>query len=255
MRKAILVTSVIAPEMELPLNLGNRRSAFTIRERLIQTVSTLHSLTIQQGDAQIYFCDASEPDYSEFFDQYYPNVKYLHLQATDPTLAAEVRTVANKSIGEAHMVLSLWDVYRKELLEADFIIKATGRYFYENLHNEYFTAENLDKFLFTYHSTDQRPWIDHEGFDWSLAKNLLNPTEYRHVLRTTLYGFGRKQTLRYFKAVKELMFKLYRPQYTLYDVENLLACELGYELASNQFVRVNWQYLGWNSVSGEFIKI
>jgi hypothetical protein len=51
------------------------------------------------------------------------------------------------------------------------------------------------------------------------------------------------------------MFKLYRPQYTLYDVENLLACELGYELASNQFVRVNWQYLGWNSVSGEFIKI
>ena len=255
MRKAILVTSVVAPEMELPLNLGNRRSAFTIRERLIQTVSTLHSLTVQQGDAQIYFCDASEPDYSEFFDQYYPNVKYLHLQATDPTLAVEIRTVANKSIGEAHMILALWDIYRKELLEADFILKATGRYFYENLHNGYFTPENLDKFLFTGHSTDQRPWIDHEGFDWSLAKNLLNPTEYRHVLKTTLYGFGRQQTVRYFKAVKELMLKLYRPQYAFYDVENLLPCELGYELANNQFVRVDWQYLGWNSVSGEFIKI
>lgn len=51
MRKVILVTSVICPEDDVPLNFGNRRSAFLPRERLIQTVATLHSLQLQQPDA------------------------------------------------------------------------------------------------------------------------------------------------------------------------------------------------------------
>jgi len=251
MQKAILVTSVIWPENDVPLNFGNRRSAFTARERLIQTVATLHSLQLQQPDAMFFFCDASVPDYSQVLRPLYHNVRYLHLHEYNPQLAERVRTAGNKSIGECQMLLSLWEAFKSQILEADFVMKATGRYMYENFHDQFFVEENLDKYLFTYDDTDEREWVDFYGLDWSLAKNPCNPTEKRRILRTVLYGMGRYQVGRYFEALRNTVDKLSRPEYWFYDIENMLPCELGDEIASGKLKTVDWRYLGWNGVTGE----
>lgn len=251
MKKVILVTSAICPETGVPLVWGNRRSAFPPRERLAQTVMTLHSLAIQQGDAEIFFCDASTPDYAQVFRPLYPNVHYLPLHRHDPKLAELVRTTPNKSLGECQMLLALWEVYKNQILSADFVVKATGRYFYENFHNRAFVPENLDKYLFTYRDTDTRDWIDHIGFDWSLARNPDNPTPRRRILRTVLYGMGRYQVGRFFEAIRGAADKFTRPEYWYYDIENLLPCELGDEIAAGKLVEVDWEYLGWNGVSGK----
>ena len=148
MRKVILVTSVIYPDENSTLEHGSKRSAFLPSERLIQTVGTFHSLTLQQPDAQVLFCDASIPDFAEFFRQFFPQFGFLHLHQVNAPLAHLVRSCDNKTVGECHMLLSLWKVFRKEISEADFVLKATGRYLYENLTDKYFTPDNLNRYLF-----------------------------------------------------------------------------------------------------------
>jgi hypothetical protein len=256
MRKVILITSVVYPDEESKLEHGSIRSMFTPSERLIQTVATFHSLTLQQPDAQLLFCDASIPDFAEFFRMFFPTCGFLHLHKVDPTLAHRVRSCDNKTVGECSMLLALWQAFRDRIEAADFVLKATGRYMYENLHSGYFKPENLNKYLFQEEQpSDVRDWVDHRGFDWSLARSPKNPTSKRHVLRTILYGFGRFKTVKFFAGLVEVLFKLDQPDYKIYDIENLLPCVLAEDIANKDMVRTDWRCLGWNGVTGSFFRL
>ena len=255
MRKAILITSVIAPELDVALNFGNQRSVFTPQERCFQTALTLHSLRLQQPTAELFLCDASVASYQEALNAVCPSLNYLHLDQDQPELAAAVRQTTNKSLGECQLLLALWQQYKNRILSADFLLKVSGRYCFENLHDNFFTTANLDKYLFPYHETDERDWVDEYGLDWSLARSVYNPLERRRVLRTVLYGMGRYQFGRYFEAIRQIQEKLQQPAYWHYDIENLLPCELGDELGSGKLCAVDWHYLGWSGVTQEFVKL
>jgi len=256
MRKVILVTSVIYPDLDSPLEHGFMRSKFQPSERLIQTVGTFHSLLLQQPNAQILFCDASIPDFAEFFRQFFPQCGFLHLHKVDAPLAHLVRSCNNKTIGECHMLLSLWKAFRKEISEADFVLKATGRYLYENLNDNYFTTDNLNRYLFqTEMPSDVRDWVDHRGFNWALARSVKNPTVKRHVLRTILYGFGRFKVSKFFASLFEILFRLGQPAYKVYDIENMLPYVLAEDISNKELVRTDWRCLGWNGVNGSFFRM
>lgn len=255
MRKVILVTSVIYPDENKRLQSGSIRSRFLPSERLCQTVGTLHSLTVQQPDAQMFFCDASIPDYAEFFANFFPAVRYLRLNKVNPGLAKRVRGCENKTVGECQMLLALWHAFGKEIAEADFVLKATGRYMYENLNDKYFVPENLNSYLFQAElPSDVRDWVDARGFSWTLARSTEYPSAKRHILRTILYGFGRFKTLRFFDALMEILFRLDQPSYVLYDIENMLPFVLAKDIASKELKRTDWLCLGWNGLTGDFIR-
>ena len=255
-RKVILVTSVIYPDNASKLEHGSIRSIFRPSERLIQTVATFHSLMLQQPDAQILFCDGSIPNFADFFSKFFPTCGFLHLQQVNPDLAQRVRSCENKTVGECCMLLALWQAFRTQIESADFVLKATGRYMYENLHNGYFQLEDLNKYFFQEeHPSDVRDWIDPQGFNWALARIPKNPTLKRHILRTILFGFGRFKTAKFFAGLVEMLFKLDQSEYKIYDIENLLPYVLAEDISNKELVRTDWRCLGWNGVNGSFFRM
>jgi hypothetical protein len=247
----VLVGSVILPDFDTRMENRSIRSAFTASERLIQTVSTLHSLQVQLPQARIVLCDASEPDYSEWLQTVFPEVTYLHLASQDPIAARVIQSCGNKSLGECQLLLHCWARCRELIREADFVLKVSGRYMLEHIDPQQFEAFSPDCYLFPESQpSDVRPWIEPGGRSWELARNPRFPTEQRQVLRTVCYGWGRQQNEAYFAAISRILYDLHRPEYRFYDIENLLAREL----AGEPIVRTPWRYLGWNGLTGDFVR-
>lgn len=253
MKLVVLITSTILPELDAPLDTGSVRSAFIGSERLIQTVASLHSIQIQLPHAQVVLCDGSKPNYGEWFSTVFPELTYLHLESYDPAIAQTIRTCGNKSLGECHLMLGCWHICRDLIQNADFVLKLSGRYMVEHVKPEQFSTFPPDAYLFPPERPDDvRPWVDDRGFDWSLARNPEHPTEHRHLLRTVFYGWGQTQTEAHFERIKQILFDLHRPEYQGYDIENLLSRELA---GHRPLRRPPWHYLGWNGVTGDFIRL
>lgn len=253
METVVLITSVIMPEHGARMENGSIRSVFVASERLIQTVATLHSIQLQLPNARVVLCDASKPNYGEWFSTVFPELTYIHVESFDPVIALQIRSCGNKSMGECHLLIAC-DVICNDLVRgADHVIKVSGRYMFEGLNEKQLEAFPKNHYYFPkQHSSHIRPWIDPDGVDWSLAKNPAAPaSDYRIVLPTVIYGWGKYQTKDHFERIKRILGDLHWPEYKYYDMENLLAREL----AVTPMVRTDWHYMGWNGPTGDFIRI
>lgn len=251
MKQVVLVTSTIQPDYAALMDNGSIRTAFTASERLIQTFATVHSIQSQLPAAEIVICDASQPNYGFEFGRAFPAVHFVHVESYEPDIAQAIRTRGNKSWGECQLLLACWHVCRDLIEDADFVLKFSGRYMAENLQSFLRLPLTPDCYVFGQeHPSDVRPWIDAYGIDWSLAKSIKYPTQQRHVLHTVLYGWGKSQTLMHFERIKTILLDLHRPEYKFYDIENLLSREL----AGQPILRTTWRYIGWNGVTGDFVR-
>ena len=122
MKKSAIITSIIEPT-----NLKYKQ--MPTQERLQQTVFTVSSLISQIRDIEIYLIDASLNDFSKIFVSCYPNVNYIHLNSIDSRLA-NIALTSSKSRGECLLIRKAIDLF-PQILESDFLIKASGRYFFE----------------------------------------------------------------------------------------------------------------------------
>lgn len=247
----VVITSVIKPELEEWIKHGGIHSTFTSSERLYQTIATLHSLRLQLPEAQLLLVDGSIPDYRSQLCQAVPELTYLHLETLDPKAAAAVRSSGSKSVGECQLMLSAWQFQQELFLNTDFVLKASGRYLFENLRPQAFEQYDLGSYLFPPHDpSDIRSWQDDQGRDLYLATRRRPRPLARIVLPTVLYGWGHYQTLDHFVRLERIMQDLYRPEYYIYDIENLLARELEGE----PVFCTDWHYFGWNGESGVFLR-
>lgn len=234
MRKIFVVTSVIEAA----------NSVFSTEERLEQTIRTLVSINENQPDADIIVVEGSNNSYENILKQASPNINYICIARQRPELMSDILNAQNKSIGEATLFKAALEDNFLSLLKYDFLIKATGRYYYENLNNDYFTASNINKFLFIQSEDDVREWSTGH-VDYSLIKDPRYPNGQRHVFKTGLYAFSSLKLFSFKQKLNNIITKLKNPLYQNYDIENLLYNELLDEVVSNNIVNVNWKILGW----------
>jgi hypothetical protein len=251
MKITVLITSVIDPQTKINLNSTRIRSFFNNRERLIQTIATVHSVYSCLPDAQVILCDGSSKSYEFFFKKAFPKICYIFsddFQAKN-FLASEC---FNKSAGECFLLLMARNYFFEDIQNSDFVLKISGRYLISNLNNKDFLNYPDGCYLFSKQkSSDIRSWVDESGFDWSLARHHNCPEIYpRIVLNTIIYGWHSMQTNSHFDRINLIYEQLQQDPYFDYDIENLLSRELFME----NIIRTNWDYLGFNGASGEIVR-
>lgn len=237
-----IVTSVIEPT-----NKGY--CAFTARERLMQTVFTVSNLTVQIPGIKIYIIDASLFNYKESFKDY-PNVDFIHLASELPELSKNILTSV-KSRGECMLLSAAFDL-RPDILNSKYIIKISGRYFFENLYSDLFNDHNLDKFIFVRHHTDRRSWIDDNGYDFTGLR--LDGSEFRYVLTSIIYGIGQKEFNFYRQMLRSCIHKIDNECF-YYDIENLLYFHLREHDLQGRILATNWIIRGWNGENCKYMNI
>jgi hypothetical protein len=188
MKKCFVVASSIEISSDTPFTYSERRTALTTRERYIQTVYTIASIKNNFPDAKIYIVDSSTNYelYRDVFNSKYPvvqfgDVEYVSLREQFPAAYEIANTHAQKTYCECTTLKAFMEGYRNELLNYDFIFKASGRYVFE-FHRKDFAPNKMyfKKVLFPWD-----PFLD----TWHAEVNYNNGvlTHYN----ACVYGFGR----------------------------------------------------------------
>lgn len=245
LKYSAIVTSTIEP-------MNPQYKAFTVRERLFQTVFTVSSLVSQIPNISIYVIDSSLNNFGDTFTRYYDNVRYTHLNSVDSKLANTI-LAASKSKGECLLIQKAFDLY-PEILDSDYILKVSGRYFFENLDISILNDANKDKFTFVRRDSDNRSWIDENGYDYTGLKDSNYPSEIRKVLTSIIYSVGQKEYNFYRKLLADCVYKIDHECF-YYDIENLLYYFLASHDRDNRLLSADWVIRGWNGESCVYMNI
>lgn len=242
---SVIITSAIEPT-------NPKYKALSSRERLFQTVFTVSSIVSQIPSASIYIIDSSLNNYGDAFTRYYNNVHFTHLNSVNSRLANRV-LASSKSKGECLLLLEALSIYPK-IKQTDYILKVSGRYFFENLNIDLLNPDNLDKFLFVRRDSDRRQWIDDNGYDYTKLNHNDDPCDYRNVLTSIIYGVGRQEYDFYIGMLSRCIDKIDNECF-YYDIENLLYYYLRSHDRSNRILATDWVIRGWNGESCVYMNL
>lgn len=248
MNKIVVVGSSIQAR-EGRFTYSNTRSLFSNDERSRQTVFTVNSLRNALPDAKIVIVDSSN-DYIEYISNFsvMKNVQYIPLKDLSYTAFEDVNTHLNKSYCESKLLNTFYTHFKKELINYDYIIKATGRYFYFDFDNSMFNNTNTDKILFK--KPLQFNWSDTWRYSYVDRRSIQGDNALRQYC-TVLYAFA-SQHLEKMIDINEAAIQLINtPEMAHYDIETL-----SYYLTrpfEDKIVETEWRVSGWDGVSGKFM--
>lgn len=251
MNKLFIVGSTIQPK-ETPLTYSQTRSKFSADERFRQTIFTVNSIRAAFPDSKIMIIDSSE-DYYEYFGIFNTtlsqlNAEFVPLKQISEEAFYTVNNHPNKSLCESLLLNSFYKKYKTQIKTYDFVIKATGRYFYYNFDSKLFTEENKDKIFFK--KPLNFPWND----DWQyqfIDRRKEQNNDRLHQYCTVLYAFGSSQLDRFIDINDAAINLLNNPRMSHYDIETL-----SYYLTrpfEHQVIETDWKVSGWDGTSGRFM--
>lgn len=248
MNKLIVVGSSIQPR-EGKFTYSNTRSMFSSDERFRQTFFTINSLQNSLPDTRIILVDSSD-NYMEYMPQiaFMRNVEYVPLKDLSYSAFEKVNTHENKSYCECLLLNTLYKSFRKEIQQYDYIIKATGRYFYFNLNNSLFTEQNTDKIL--YKKPLNFKWNDSWNYSMVDRRSLQNDNMLRQYC-TVLYAYGIQNFDKMLDINEAAIQFIDSPQMKHFDIETL-----SYYLTrpyEDRIIETDWVVSGWDGVSGNFM--
>ena len=160
---------------------------FSPEERFRQTIFTINSLRNCFPTSKIVIVDSSDEykEYQSLF-KFFKNVDFIPLKE----LSGEAYEIANKSINksvcESALLNAYYRQYKKEILEYDVLIKATGRYFYFDVNDDSITHDGIyfkSPLNFEWNNTWKYEWVDRR-------KEQNNNRIHQYC--TVMYGFGTK---------------------------------------------------------------
>lgn len=248
MNSIAIVGSSIQPR-EGRFTYSKSRSFFNTEERFRQTIFTVNSIRNCLPHAKIIVLDSSD-DYKDNFINFgaFPNVDYIPIKELSYDVFEAVNTHLNKSYCESLLFNSFYRNMKKELLNYDYIIKVSGRYFLSEFNDSLFTEENVDKIFF------KKPlrfiWQDHWNYSFVDRRNIQNDNMlYQYC--SVLYAFG-SQNLEKMIDINEAMVQFAdRKEMIGYDIETL-----AYYFTrpyQDKVIETDWKVAGWDGVSGQFM--
>lgn len=248
MNKLIVVGSSIQPR-DGSFSYSNTRSSFNTEERFRQTVFTINSLRNTLPDARIIIVDSSN-EYMQYYAHlaFIKNVEYVPLKELSYSAFEAVNTHKNKSYCECLLLNTFYKAYKKEIENYDYIIKATGRYFYYDFNDSFFNEENIGKFFF------KKPlsfkWNDGWNY-WMVDRRDIQKDDMLRQYCTVLYAFGKQHLNTMIDINEAAMNFIDNPEMKNYDIETL-----SYYLTrpyENQIIETDWIVSGWDGVSGKYM--
>lgn len=248
MNNLVIVGSSIQPR-EGKFSYSNTRSTFSSDERYRQTFFTINSLRNALPNARIIVVDTSE-NYMEYIPHMsiIKNVEYVALKEVSYSAFDAVNSHHNKSYCECLLLNTFYKAFKKEVQSFDYIIKATGRYFYYDLDESLFNEENKNKFFFK--KPLQFKWEDKWNY-WMVDRRKEQGDDMLRQYCTVLYGFGNENLEKMVDINEAAMNFIDSPQMYNYDIETL-----SYYLTrpfEQNVIETNWLVSGWDGVSGRFM--
>jgi len=248
MNKLVVVGSSIQPR-DGKFTYSKTRSIFDKEERFRQTFFTINSIKNTLPDATIKIVDSSD-DYREYmgFFSFFKNVEFIPLKEISYTVFEKVNTHLNKSYCESLLLNTFYKHFKKEIQSHDFVIKATGRYFYDNFNDALFIEENKDKIFFK--KPLQFKWNDAWNY-WMIDERTIQEDDMLRQYCTVLYGFGSSQLDKMIDINEASMSFIDSEEMYQYDIETL-----SYYLTrpfKDQLIETDWLVSGWDGASGKFM--
>lgn len=248
MNKVVIVGSSIQPR-EGKFTYSQTRSKFDAEERYRHTIFTINSLKNCLPDARIIVVDTSH-DYKKYFPDFsiLKNVEYVPLKELSYSVFEEVNTHLNKSYCENLLLNTFYTKFKKELLRYDYVIKATGRYFYYDFNDTLFTEQNVDKIFFK--KPLQFPWNDTWNY-WMIDRRNIENHNLLKQYCTVLYAFGSQHLDKMIDINEASMQFMNSEEMKHYDIETL-----SYYLTrpyEKQVIETDWIVSGWDGVSGKYM--
>jgi hypothetical protein len=176
------------------------------------------------------------------------NVDYLPVKEYAPEIFNLVNYHQNKSLCECALLNSYYKTFKNEIKNYDYVIKATGRYFYFNFNDALFTPENKDKIFF------KRPlnfeWNDNWRYQFVDYRAQQNNNRL-HQYCTVLYGFGIHQFDKFIDMNDAVINLLDNEKMAHYDIETL-----SYYFTrpfEKDIIETDWIVSGWDGTSARFM--
>lgn len=252
MNKVFIITSCIETDNNYPLTYSNTRSIFTIEERFRQTVFTLTAVDlIKDQNTKIYLIDSSEnwKKYREIFS-YYPNLNFIGVKDEFPDIYEICRSHPNKSLAEAITLSSFLTKYKDDLKESDYLIKISGRYFFDrDFNTEIFNETNTDKIFFK----NPLEFEFDESWNFKMVdRRSIQGNNKLYWYCSGIFGWGTQYTEKMLDIFRVISVIMKHPDCMHYQIETLLY------FFTRQFekdiIHVDWKIIGFDSVSGNFIR-
>lgn len=248
MNKLFVVGSSIQPR-EGKLTYSPVRTIFSAEERFRHTVFTVNSIRAAFPGSQIDIIDSSTT-YREYqtLIAHIPNVRFLPILEIDKAAHDVVNTHPNKSLCESLLLNTYYKHFRKDILQHDFLIKTTGRYFYYDFNDWLFTQENKDCIFFK--KPLNFPWNDAWQYKFIDRRKEQNNNRL-HQYCTVLYAFGTSHLDKFIDINEAAIHMLQQPSMAHYDIETL-----SYYLTrpfEQDIIETDWKVSGWDGTSGRFM--
>lgn len=245
MRKLVVVGSSIQPKSGR-FTYSPTRTIFSPEERFRQTIFTINSLRNCLPDSKIVVVDSSE-EYKDyiFINDFFKNVEFIPLKE----LSGEAFDIANnhnnKSVCESVILNTYYRQYKKQILEYDMVIKATGRYFYFDFNDNSFTHTDI-----YFKKPLNFKWNDSWGYSFVDRRKQQNNNLLMQYC-TVLYAFGSKHLDKFIDINEAAIHLMNTKSMTHYDIETL----------SYYFTRpyqdilteTDWKVSGWDGTSGRYM--
>lgn len=248
MNNLVIVGSSIQPR-DGKFTYSNTRSTFSTDERFRQTFFTLNSISNSLPNAKIIIIDSSS-DYREYNINfsYMKNVTYVPLKEISYSAFEAVNTHLNKSYCECLLLNTFYKHFKKEIQNYDYIIKATGRYFYYDFNDSLFSESNTDKIFFK--KPLQFKWNETWNYSFVDRRQIQQDDMLRQYC-TVLYAFG-KEKLQTMVDINEASINFINSsEMSHYDIETL-----SYYLTrpyENELIETDWIVSGWDGTSGRLM--
>jgi hypothetical protein len=252
MKHAFFITSSIELNPDLKFKGTGKRTVFSTRDRLDQTIHTLRICSQLSPDSSIFLIDSSPTHFAELYQV--PNLNYFRLDNFNTTIANVVRSYSNKSYCECIMILEFFKHHKETLKQFDFVTKLCGRYFFDETFNlDYYTEKNSNKFFFKNTMTWSGKHIDFLTEE-QLPRDLIVNGELTGTY-TVAHGFHKDKIDQY----EALMFacaqsSMENIKFYYQDVEYALYYFLRIFNLLDDVVTVPWNVHGRSGVTGAWMK-
>jgi hypothetical protein len=248
MNNLVIIGSSIQPKDGI-FTYSNTRSSFSAEERFRQTFFTINSIKNCLPDSRIIIVDTSD-NYMGYLPNlaFMKDVDYVPIKDISYSAFELVNTHQNKSYCESLLLNTFYKSFKKEIQNYDYIIKATGRYFYFDFNDSLFDESNLNKFFFK--KSMKFKW--NPAWNYSMIdRRAIQQDDMLRQYCTVLYAFG-KSNLDAMIDINEATIKfLESKEMVHYDIETL-----SYYLTrpyEDRMIETDWKVAGWDGVSGQFM--
>lgn len=249
MKRLHIIGSTIDLDNTLPLKGGYSRSFFSKEERARQTYNTIYSILTLYPQDTICLLDSSLSNIEPLLVEssvIQTKVQRFYVKDYAPQIAEIVLSTPNKSYGESILLKSFIQQYYKDIIQFDYIIKHTGRYFIdESFDLSILNEENKNSLFFKQDIINSNPTKEPWGAPEHKTPDQ-NPWDI-HRTPTVLYAWGSSMTnyiLKMYEHVIDHTINSYC------DGELLLP--LFFHQEQLPIHRTQWKVNGWGGQDGKF---